>query len=64
MCGGSFLIVSNVAALKKYQDSFLLWWLIVIRIEGGLKGAETQGGAEHEARRCWLVSVLPGSASC
>lgn len=54
MCGGSFLIVNNVAALKRYQDSFLLWWLIVIRIEGGLREPETQGG------RAWGPQVPIG----
>lgn len=32
MCGGSLLIVNNVAALKRYQDRLLLGWLMVLRI--------------------------------
>lgn len=51
MCDGSFLIVSNVAALKRYQDSFPLSWLMGVRIAWGVREAGTRGGGPgHLAR--------------
>lgn len=53
MCGGSFLIVNNVAALKRYQDRLLLGWLIA---------PELHEIRRRNTRRWW--AGVPASSQC
>lgn len=61
MCGGSFLIVNNVAALKRYQDSLHLGWLIFCRIAWDIRGTKTQaGGKWGQSVGVCASSLCPG----
>lgn len=53
MCGGSFLIVNNVAALKRYWDRLLLGWLIALRIAWEIRRRE------HVLPIGWCLCLQP-----